>query len=147
MMIMFIMIMIENGWEGGLYCVTHTMAATWIGWCWSPMEPQLKRMSEMTVLDNPTKAGGIKLANKTKNKECTNCLEWYYLTQIVRQTLSLIELSLWTAEKLSNLTFKIQMILKSPAPESQIEQGIECNLLLLQSKMSRSCRKKIDEYH
>ena len=55
--------------------------------------------------------------------------------------------SLWTAEKLSNLTFKIQMILKSPAPESQIEQGIECNLLLLQSKMSRSCRKKIDEYH
>ena len=35
-------------------------------WCWGPMEPQLKRMSEMTVLDNPTKAGGIKLANKTK---------------------------------------------------------------------------------
>ena len=32
------------------------------------MEPQLKRMSEMTVLDNPTKAGGIKLANKTKQR-------------------------------------------------------------------------------
>ena len=69
------------------------------------------------------------------------------MAHIVRQTLSLIELSWWTAIKLYNLTFKIQMILKSPAPESQIEQSVQYNSFYLQNKMGRSCRKKIDEYH
>ena len=69
------------------------------------------------------------------------------MAHIVRQTLSLIELSWWIAIKLSHLTFKIQMILKSPAPESQIEKSVQYNSFYLQNKMVRSCRKKIDEYH
>ena len=39
------------------------------------------------------------------------------------------------------------MILKSPAPESQIEKSVQYNSFYLQNKMVCSCRKKIDEYH
>ena len=146
MMMIMLIIMIENGWEGGLHCVTHTMAATWIGGAGAQWSLSWKECLKWLYWTTPPRLGELNWQTK-QNRECTNCLKWYYPTQIVRQTLALIELSWWTAIKLSHLTFKIQMILKSPAPESQIEKSVQYNSFYLQNKMVRSCRKKIDEYH